>query len=167
MAAKQGVALPSRNGDSLSAACGSPESPRPSFMQKKTKPTRKQHEDLVLWAALCAEHVLPYFEKECPKDDRPRKAIEEARKWVRERKPMKMAVIRKASLDAHAAARATENPAARAAARAAGQAVATVHVATHAPGAAYYGLKAVGAAGKAGESKWQQNHLPKHLRLLS
>ena len=133
----------------------------------KPKLSRKDHEAWVLWAALCAEHVLPYFEKECPEDDRPRKAIEEARRWVREGKPMKMAVIRRASLDAHAAARATENPAARAAARAAGQAVATVHVVTHAPGAAYYGLKAVGAAGKAGESKWQQKHLPKHLRPVS
>ena len=134
----------------------------------KTKPERKEHGAWVLWAALCAEHVLPYFEKECPKDDRPRKAIEEARRWVREGKPMKMAVIRKASLDAHAAARATENPAARAAARAAGQAVATVHVATHAPGAAYYGLKvakAVGGDAKiASERKWQQKHLPRHLR---
>lgn len=132
----------------------------------KTKPERKEHEAWVLWAAACAEHVLPYFEKECPDDDRPRKAIEEARRWVREGKPMKMAVIRKASLDAHAAARATENPAARAAARAAGQAVATVHVATHASGAAYYGLKAVGAASAAKEKKWQQKHLPKHLRPL-
>jgi len=46
----------------------------------KTKPQRKEHEAWVLWAALCAEHVLPYFEKECPTDDRPRKAIEEARR---------------------------------------------------------------------------------------
>jgi len=137
----------------------------------KTKPDRKEHEAWVLWAALCAEHVLPCFEKECPKDDRPRKAIEEARRWVREGKPMKMAVIRKASLDAHAAARATENPAARAAARAAGQAVATVHVATHASGAAYYGLKvakAVGGEAKvAAERKWQQRHLPKSIGLMS
>ena len=137
----------------------------------KTKPERKEHEALVLWAALCAEHVLPYFEKESPNDDRPRKAFEEARRWVREGKPMKMAVIRKASLDAHAAARATENPAARAAARAAGQAVATVHVATHAPGAAYYGLKvakAVGGEAKAAAGrKWQQKYFSKHLRLLS
>lgn len=79
---------------------------------------------------------------------------------------MKMAVIRKASLDAHAAARTTENPAARAAARAAGQAVATVHVVTHAPGAAYYGLKAVGAKGAAKEHKWHQKHLPKGLAPL-
>ena len=126
----------------------------------KTKPGRKEHEAWVLWAALCAGHVLPYFEKERPKDNRPRKAIEEARRWVREGAPMKMAVIRKASLDAHAAARATGNPAARAA----GQAVATVHVVTHAPGAAYYGLKAVGPKGAAAEKKWQQKHLPKHLR---
>jgi len=45
----------------------------------KTKPPRKEHEAWVLWAVLCAEHVLPYFEKECPDDDRSRKAIEEAR----------------------------------------------------------------------------------------
>ena len=121
----------------------------------------------MLWAALCAEHVLPYFEKECPKDGRPRKAIEEARRWVREGKPMKMAVIRKASLDAHAAARATENPRARAAARAAGQAVATVHVVTHATGAAYYALKVVGEKGAVAERKWQQKQVPKHLWLVS
>ena len=54
-------------------------------MKKKTQ--RKKHQGLVIWAALCAEHVLPYFEKECPEDDRPRKAIEEARRWVREGKP--------------------------------------------------------------------------------
>jgi len=136
----------------------------------KMKPERKEHEAWVLWAALCAKHVLPYFEKERPKDDRPRKAIEEARRWVREGKPMKMAVIRRASLDAHAAARATENTAARAAARAAGQAVATVHVATHASGAAYYGLKVAkavrGEAKVSAERKWQQKHLPKHLNLI-
>src|SRR3989338_1848991 len=124
----------------------------------KTKPPRKEHEAWVLWAALCAEHVLPYFEKECPDDDRPRKAIKEARRWVREGKSMKMAVIRKASLDAHAAARATENPAARAAARAAGQAVATDHLATHPPGAAYYGLKAAGAAGAEKGRDWGQKN---------
>lgn len=55
-----------------------------------------------------------------------------------------MKVIRKASLDAHAAARdvGEDNPA-RSAARAAGQAVATAHVPTHAIGAAIYGLQAI------------------------
>jgi len=35
-----------------------------------------------LFAADCAEHVLPIFEKEHPNDDRPRKAIEAARKYA-------------------------------------------------------------------------------------
>jgi hypothetical protein len=38
---------------------------------------------LALWAADCAERVLPFFEKAYPKDDRPRKAIEACRTWVR------------------------------------------------------------------------------------
>ena len=55
-----------------------------------------------------------------------------------------MAVIRKASLDAHAAARDVgEDNAARSAARAAGQAVATAHVPMHALGAANYVLQAI------------------------
>jgi hypothetical protein len=56
----------------------------------------------------------------------------------------KMAVIRKASLDSHAAAREVgEDNAARSAARAAGQAVATAHVPTHSLGAANYALQAI------------------------
>ena len=39
--------------------------------------------DLRLFAADCAEHVLPIFEKNRPGDDRPRKAIEAARKFAR------------------------------------------------------------------------------------
>ena len=35
-----------------------------------------------LFAAECAEHVLPIFEKEYPQDDRPRKAIEAARDFA-------------------------------------------------------------------------------------
>jgi len=38
---------------------------------------------LALWAADCAERVLPYFEEKYPRDDRPRKAIEAARAWAR------------------------------------------------------------------------------------
>src|SRR5208337_530493 len=59
---------------------------------------------LALWAADCAEHVLPYFEEKCPVDDRPRKAIEACREWARTG-VFHMAVIRGASLSAHAAAR--------------------------------------------------------------
>lgn len=103
----------------------------------------QEKRSLALWAADCARHILPYFEKEYPKDDRPRKAIEVLRKWIRTGE-FKMAEIRGASLAAHAAARKTKkNNAACFAARAAGQAVATAHVAQHAFGAAYYALKAV------------------------
>ena len=35
-----------------------------------------------LYAADCAERVLPIFERECPNDDRPRKAIEAARAFA-------------------------------------------------------------------------------------
>ena len=38
---------------------------------------------LVRFAADCARHVLPTFEKKHPKDDRPRRAIEAARAWAK------------------------------------------------------------------------------------
>ncbi|MCZ7357159.1 MAG: hypothetical protein O8C66_05215 [Candidatus Methanoperedens sp.] len=126
---------------------------------------------LATWAADCAERVLPFFEKAYPKDDRPRKAIEACRTWVRTG-VFKMADIRGASLAAHAAAReAKENKTACFAARAAGQAVATVHVPQHALGGAYYALKAVAVADLANadvkiakERNWQSRRLPKNLR---
>lgn len=118
----------------------------------------------MLWATDCAEHVLAYFEKEYPEDNRPRKAIEAGRAWVRTG-VFKMADVRRDSLAAHAAAReAKEDSAARFAARAAGQAVATAHVLSHAVGAAWYGVKAAEAAGVSGEREWQYQRLPEHLR---
>jgi len=125
---------------------------------------------LAIWAADCAERVLPFFEKAYPKDDRPRKAIETCRTWVRTG-VFKMSEIRGASLAAHAAAReAKENNAACFAARAAGQAVATAHVPQHAFGAAYYALKAVAAVDHvnaevkiAEDRNWQSRHLSKNL----
>lgn len=84
-----------------------------------------------------------------------------------------MAVIRKASLDSHAAARdvGSDNPA-RSAARAAGQTVATAHVPVHAIGGAIYALQAIyrataplnAEAAVAKEREWQYQHL---LDLLS
>jgi len=79
-----------------------------------------------------------------------------------------MAVIRKASLDSHAAAREVgEDNSACYAARAAGQAVATAHVPTHSVGAAIYALQAIFRASSssdtdaavAKESEWQYRHL--------
>ncbi len=135
------------------------------------KYSKQDQRSLATWAADCAEHVLPFFEKAYPKDDRPRKAIEACRTWVHTGM-FKMAEIRRASLAAHAAARETkENSAACFAAHAAGQAVATAHVPQHAFGAAYYALKAVAAADPAGaeaktakERNWQARRLPNSLR---
>ena len=125
------------------------------------------HKTLAVWAIDCAERVLPYFEDQYPHDPRPRNALETLQTWL-DTGEFKMAVIRKASLDSHAAAREVgEDNAARSAARAAGHAVATAHVATHAIGAAIYALQAVhraanasaAAAGVAGERDWQVQRL--------
>ena len=51
--------------------------------------TDDHHRLLALWAAECAEHVLPLFEAECPDDERPRAAIEAIRAWVRGEMRMK------------------------------------------------------------------------------
>ncbi len=135
------------------------------------KYSKQDQISMATWAADCAERVLGLFEKAYPEDDRPRKAIETCRTWVRTG-VFRMDEIRGASLGAHAAARdAKENDAACFAARAAGQAVATAHVPQHAFGGAYYALKAVAAADPAnagvnvaGERDWQSQRLPEGLR---
>lgn len=135
------------------------------------KYSKQDQTTMAAWAADCAGRVLPLFEKAYPGDDRPRKAIEVCRTWVRTG-VFRMADIRGASLAAHAAARdAKENEAAHFAARAAGQAVATAHVPQHAYGGAYYALKAVAAADPANavvnvtaEREWQAGRLPEGLR---
>ncbi len=45
--------------------------------------TDSDHRLLALWAATCAEHVLPLFESAQPSDPRPRQAIEQIRVWAR------------------------------------------------------------------------------------
>ena len=98
---------------------------------------------LAEWAIMCALRVMPYFEEKYPKDKRPQVAIETLRSWIKTG-IFSMAVIRKASLDSHAAAREVgEDNSARSAARAVGQAVATAHVKTHSIGAAIYALQAI------------------------
>jgi hypothetical protein len=119
---------------------------------------------LAIWAADCAERVLPYFETKCPHDDRPREAIEACRAWATTG-IFKMADVRRASLGAHAAAREVEDDgAARSAARAAGQALATAHVRTHSIAAARYAATAIRDATGSGEAviaerRWQYRHL--------
>ena len=125
------------------------------------------HKTLAVWVIDCAERVMPYFEKKYPEDHRPRQAIETLQAWINTG-VFKMAVIRKASLDSHAAAREVgEDNAARSAARAAGQAVATAHVPRHSYGSAVYTQQAIyraanfpeAAVATAKERDWQYRHL--------
>jgi hypothetical protein len=123
------------------------------------------HRRLAVWAADCAEHVLPLFEATRPDDDRPRRAIELGRAWARAEIPW--AEARTAAGHANAAARDLRG-AARHAAYAAGQAAAVGHVAAHELGAAAYAIRAVQAAAPDGdreaagrrECQWQRDQLP-------
>ena len=90
--------------------------------------TDQDHRLLALWAAACAEHVLHRFESVRPDDPRPRRAIEQARAWVRGEVTMSRA--RAAAGAANTAARDLRG-AARYAAYAAAQAAAVAHVASH------------------------------------
>jgi hypothetical protein len=128
---------------------------------------KTNHKTLAIWAADCAERVLPYFEEKYPEDTRPRKAIEACREWARTG-VFRMADVRKTALAAHAAARdVQEDNAARSAARAAGHAMATAHVPTHALAAAIYAATAVRDATNSNdddlattqEREWQYQHL--------
>lgn len=129
------------------------------------------HHLLAIWAADCAEHVLHFFEQVQPDDDRPRRAIEQVRAWVRGEVSMTQA--RTAAGHAMGAARELSG-AARNAAYAAGQAAAVAHVAAHELGAAAYAIKAVRAAApkaeqeEAGrlECQWQRAQLPDEIREL-
>ena len=125
---------------------------------------KTDQQTLAVWAIDCVERVMPYFEETFPQDHRPRLAIETLQTWI-DTGVFKMAVIRKASLDAHAAAREVgDNSPARSAAHAAGQAVATAHVPRHAYGSAIYAQQAVYRATNSmnaveSERDWQYQHL--------
>jgi len=128
---------------------------------------KSSHKTLAAWAIDCVERILIYFDEAYPEDHRPQQAIAVLRTWINTGK-FSMAVIRKAALDSHAAAREVgRDNAARSAARAAGQAVATAHVPTHSIAAANYALQAIHRAASAfnaednvaKERAWQYQHL--------
>jgi hypothetical protein len=133
--------------------------------------TDADHHDLALWAAACAEHVLPLFEAVRPDDERPRRAVEHARAWSRGE--VTMTEARTAGGHAMGAARDLRG-AARYAAYAAGQAAVVAHVAAHELGAAAYAIKAVRAAAPGVEAEaagrrecaWQREQLPASVRDL-
>ncbi|MFT3714925.1 MAG: hypothetical protein QM774_02985 [Gordonia sp. (in: high G+C Gram-positive bacteria)] len=116
---------------------------------------------LALWAADCAERTLPLFLAEAPDDPRPREAIEGARAFAHDE--IRIGVARALAASAHAAAREVSSPAAIAAARATGHAVATAHMASHAPGVTYGALalshaEPEGEKAAHGEVLWQISH---------
>lgn len=123
------------------------------------------HRLLAVWAATCAEHVLPLFEESNSEDTRPRDAIEAARMWARGQ--AKMMDTRAIGGHAMGTARPLRG-AARFAAYAAGQAACVAHVPEHDLGAAAYAIKAVQAAAPRGKEKvagqaerdWQRQHIP-------
>ena len=130
------------------------------------------HRLLVSWAADCADHVLDLFEQFYPNDSRPRNAIKTARLWSKGEATVGEA--RQAAHSAHQAARDTIYKAAHHAARSAGHAVATVHMADHELGAAYYAILAISqATSELGwkkmaqkELRWQNDQLPDSIRDL-
>jgi hypothetical protein len=126
---------------------------------------------VAVWAADCAERVLPLFEAVRPDDPRPREAIEAARAWVRGELPM----METRALGGHAMGAARDlRGAPRFAAYAAGQAGVVAHVAEHDLGAAAYAIKAAVAAAPGGqedavrsaECRWQRDRLPDEVREL-
>jgi hypothetical protein len=129
------------------------------------------HHLLALWAAECAERVLPLFEARRPDDRRPRRAIEAARSWTRG----ELAMMETRAAGGHAMGAARDLAGApRFAAYAAGQAAVVAHVAEHDLGAAAYAIKAAVAAAPAGhaervrsdECRWQRDRLPDAVRDL-
>src|SRR5918995_1410671 len=133
--------------------------------------TDADHHRLALWAAACAEHLLPVFEAARPDDRRPREAIAAARAWTRGELPMMQA----RALGGHAMGAARDlRGAPRFAAYAAGQAAVVAHVAEHDLGAAAYAIKAAVAAAPGGEAevarqaecRWQRERLPDAVRDL-
>ena len=128
------------------------------------------HQLLALWAAACAEHVLPLFDSVQSDDPRPRAAVDAAKAWARGEMPM----MQSRALGGHSMGAARPlHGAPRFAAFAAGQAACVPHVAEHDLGAAAYAIKAVRAACAAGanlaglkERDWQREQLPPGIRDL-
>ena len=133
--------------------------------------TDRNHQLLAIWAATCAEHVLPFFSEACPGDSRPKKAIELALAWAHGEITLDEA--KRGAFYSNAAARELVG-AARFSAYSAAQAAVVGHVAAHELGAAAYAIKAVMAASKANERnrrgrdecKWQQDQLPEEIKDL-
>ena len=96
------------------------------------------------WSLAYAENkILPIFEKQCPGDDRPRRAVTAAHGYLNGK--VKFQAVKNVILnECHAAARELDsNPVAQAAARAVGQGTAVVHTLTHSLGLFFYAAAAI------------------------
>lgn len=114
---------------------------------------------VAVWAADCAERVLPLFEKESRDDDRARDAIARTRAFARGDLTAAGEIRRRflAGRAAHGAV----TPAGIAAARSAAQAAGVAHMGAHALGAAAYAARAAELAhpddhrARDAEVRWQ------------
>ena len=123
---------------------------------------------VALWAADCAERVLPLFEAEAPEDDRARGGIERTRAYGHGELDAAGEIKRR--FDAGRAAQSVKSPAAVAAARSAGLASGVAHMGAHALGAAAYAAKAASLAAddqeaaRREEVRWQIDHMMPDVR---
>lgn len=120
---------------------------------------------VALWAADCAERVLPLFEAEAPTDDRARDGIARARAFSHGELTAAEQIRRR--FEAGRAAQSATSPAGVAAARAAGQASGVAHMGAHALGAAAYAAKAADLAApgtRDGEVRWQLDNMSAEVR---
>jgi hypothetical protein len=115
--------------------------------------TKENHQHLIRWGRGCAQHVLPLMGAE--PDGRLLHALSVAEAW--ENGTAATGEAMQASVQAHAAARASADPVSIAVARSVGPA----HMADHSLGAALYALKAVSLAGRPVEAEraWQNAQL--------
>lgn len=124
---------------------------------------------VALWAAECAERVLPLFEAEAPDDDRARDGIARARAFGRGE--LDAASQIRDRFVANRASKSARSPAAVAAAYAAGQASGVAHMGAHALGAAAYAAKAASLAAsdpeaaRQDEVRWQLDHMTLEVRI--
>jgi hypothetical protein len=136
--------------------------------------TDDTHRLLALWAADCAEHVLPIFEVVCPDDESPRLAIAATRAWANGKITVTQA--KKAAGVSQGAARELigVSEAVRMAALSAGQVAVVAHVAAHELGAAAYAIRSAMESvpkheretARMAECEWQKGKLPDAIRGL-
>ena len=124
---------------------------------------------VALWAADCAERVLPLFEADAPEDDRARDAVARARAFGRGELDAAGEIRRR--FVAGRAAGSARSPAAVAAARSAGQASGVAHMGAHALGSAGYAALAAALAAaddperaRRAEVRWQLEHMTAETR---